>query len=264
MVRPWLESLEGCEEAMVQQYVTMDLSKVALFKSVKHTRVSDEIVDQVKSLISEGKLKPGDRLPPERRLVKEFGVSRPSLREALNTLMAMGFIEIEKSKGAMVKSVISEKIEGPLSLLIKSDVQKLFDLIEVRKAIEAEGAFLAAQRATEEDIRRLERVFDEMKVAFSEGRSWEKEDADFHLAMAQATHNMIQTHIMSTIYDLLRESVARVFRDQSKVGILVQHHDAIFSAIKAHAPERAREKTLEHLNYVESEVKASTGLDRLA
>ena len=229
-----------------------------MFKSVKHVRVSDEIVNQVKALISEGRLKPGDRLPPERDLVKEFSVSRPSLREALNTLVAMGFLEI-KGKRTFIKSVASESMQNPLSLIIKADTQKIFDLIEVRKAIETWGAFHAAQRATEEDIKHLENITDEMRKAFEEGRSWEKQDADFHLAIAQATHNTIQTHVMSTIYDLLRESVAKVFKDRSKVKKLLDHHYRIFNAIKSHSPDKAREKTLEHLNYVESEVKASTG-----
>jgi len=229
-----------------------------MFKSVKHVRVSDEIVNQVKALISEGRLKPGDRLPPERDLVKEFSVSRPSLREALNTLVAMGFLEI-KGKRTFIKSVASESMQNPLSLIIKADTQKIFDLIEVRKAIETWGAFHAAQRATEEDIKHLENITDEMRKAFEEGRSWEKQDADFHLGIAQATHNTIQTHVMSTIYDLLRESVAKVFKDRSKVKKLLDHHYRIFNAIKSHSPDKAREKTLEHLNYVESEVKASTG-----
>ena len=227
-----------------------------MFKSVKHTRVSDEIVHQVKTIISEGKLKPGDRLPPERELINEFGVSRPSLREALNTLVATGFLEV-KGKRTFIKSVASESMQNPLSLLIKTDTQKIFDLIEVRKALEAWGAFLAAQRATEEDIKRLEHILEEMKKAFEQGRSWEKQDADFHLSIAQATHNTIQIHIMSTIYDLLRESVARVFKDRSKVKKLLDQHNRMFSAIKNHSPDKARERTLEHLNYVELEVKAS-------
>jgi GntR family transcriptional repressor for pyruvate dehydrogenase complex len=227
-----------------------------MFKSVKHVRVSDEIINQVKNLISEGKLKPGDRLPPERELIKEFGVSRPSLREALNSLAAMGFLEVKQAKRTFVKSMTSGRIQDPLSLLIKTDTQKIFDLIEVRKAMEAWGGFHAAQRATEEDIKRLEEIIVEMRKAFDEGRSWEKQDADFHLAMAQATHNTIQTHIMSTIYDLLRESVARVFTDRGKVKKLFHQHYRIFNAIKSHSPDKARERTLEHLNYVESEVKA--------
>ncbi len=229
-----------------------------MFKSVKHVRVSDEIVNQVKTLISEGRLKPGDCLPPERDLVKEFSVSRPSLREALNSLVAMGFLET-KGKRTFIKSVASESMQNPLSLLIKADIQKLFDLIEVRKAIETWGVFHAAQRATEEDIDQLRNIIDEMKKAFEAGRSWEKQDADFHLGIAQATHNTIQTHVMSTIYDLLRESVAKIFRDRAKVKKLLDHHQRIFNAIKNHSPDNARERILEHLNYVESEVMASTG-----
>jgi GntR family transcriptional repressor for pyruvate dehydrogenase complex len=229
-----------------------------MFKSIKHTKVSDEIVNQIKSQISEGMLKPGDRLPPERDLVKEFGVSRPSLREALNSLVATGFLEV-KGKRTFIKSVTSESMQNPLSLLIKTDTKKIFDLIEVRKAMEVWGAFLAAQRATEEDISQLENIMEEMRKAFEAGRSWEKQDADFHLGIAQATHNTIQTHMMSTIYDLLKESVERVFKDRSKVKKLFDHHYRIFNAIKNHSPDKARERTLEHLNYVESEVKAFTG-----
>jgi GntR family transcriptional regulator, transcriptional repressor for pyruvate dehydrogenase complex len=228
-----------------------------MFKPIKHVKVSDEIVDQIRNLISQGKLKPGDRLLPERELIREFDVSRPSLREALNSLITMGFLEI-KGKKTFIKSVASESMQNPLSLIIKADTQKIFDLIEVRKAIETWGAFLAAQRATEEDIKQLENIIEGMKKAFEEGRSWEKQDADFHLGIAQATHNTIQTHMMSTIYDLLRESVAKVFKDRAKVKKLLDHHQRIFNAIKNHSPDKAKERILEHLDYVESEVKAST------
>lgn len=230
-----------------------------MFKSIKRSRLSDEVANQIRTLISEGKLKPGDRLPPERELIKQFGVSRPSLREALNSLVAMGFLEIKQSKRTFVKSVASERIEDPLAFLIKTDTQKIFDLIEVRKAMEAWGAFKAAQRATEEDIKRLESIIEEMGKAIEEGRDWDKEDADFHLAIAQATHNMVQTHIMSTLYDLLRESVARIFTDKTKMKKLFQQHSRIVNAIKNRSPEKARERTLEHLDYVESEVKTLSG-----
>jgi GntR family transcriptional repressor for pyruvate dehydrogenase complex len=226
-----------------------------MFQSIKHIRVSDEIVNQVKSLISQGKLKPGDRLPPERELIKQFSVSRPSLREALNSLVATGFLEI-KGKRTYIKSMASESMQNPLSLLIKADAQKLFDLIEVRKAIEAWSAYYSAQRATEDDIKQLGRIIEEMRATFVEGISWEKQDADFHLAIAQATHNTIQTHIMSTIYNLLRESVAKVFTDRVKIKKLLEQHQQIFNAIKNHLPDKARERILNHLDYVESEVKA--------
>jgi GntR family transcriptional repressor for pyruvate dehydrogenase complex len=227
-----------------------------MFRSIRRQRVSDEIVSQVKSLISQGTLKPGDRLPPERELIREFGVSRPSLREALNSLVAQGFLEVSQGNRTFVKSITSEKLQDPLSILLKADTQKIFDLIEVRKAMEAWGAFHAAQKVSEKDIKRLEEIIGEMKVALDEGKSWEKQDADFHLAIAQATHNTIQTHMMSTINDLLRESVAKVFKDHEKAKKLFHQHHRIFSAIKNRSPEKARERILEHLNYVESQVKA--------
>lgn len=226
-----------------------------MFNSIKHTKISEEIASQIKRLIVEGKLKPGDRLPPEREMIKQLGVSRPSLREALNSLVTMGFLEVRQAKRTYVKSVTSRLIEDPLALLIKADEQKIFDLIEVRKAIETWAAYHAAQKASREDIDQLDMVITKMKKALEEGRPWEKEDADFHLAIAKATHNTIHMHIMSGIYDLLRESMSKIFTDREKVKKLMNHHQKIFNAIKNRSPEKARERTLEHLNYVESEVK---------
>src|SRR4030043_2160963 len=160
-----------------------------MFRPIKLIRASEEIINQIKNLISEGILRPGDQLPPERKLIKDFGVSRPSLREALKSLIAMGFLEVNQAKRTFVKSMISERMEDPLSLLIKTDTQKIFDLIEVRKALESWSAFVAAKRATEDDIKQLESIIKEMTEASEKGRSWEKEDADFHLPIARATHN---------------------------------------------------------------------------
>lgn len=229
-----------------------------MFNSVKRTKISEDIAGQIKRLIVDGKLKPGDRLPPERELIKELGVSRPSLREALNSLVTMGFLEVRQAKRTFVKSVTSKLIGDPLALLIKADTQKIFDLIEVRKAIETWAAYHAAQRASKEDVQQLAIIIGEMEKAFEKGLSWEKEDADFHLAIAKATHNTIHMHIMSGIYDLLKESMAKIFIDREKVKKLMNHHRQIFHAIQNRSPDKARQKTLDHLNYVESEVKKST------
>lgn len=228
-----------------------------MFNSIKHTKISEQIVDQFKRLIADGKLKPGDKLPPERELIKQLGVSRPSLREALNALVAMGLLEVKQAKRTYVKSVTSKLIEDPLSLLIKADTQKIFDLIEVRKAVETWAAYHAAERASMEDLSELDTILQKMKIAFEEGLSWTKEDADFHLAIAKATHNTIQMHIMSAIYDLLRASMVKIFADRDKAKQLMNHHQKIFDAIQSRSPEKARKRTLEHLNYVESVVKKS-------
>ncbi len=127
--------------------------------------------------------------------------------------------------------------------------------------MEAWGAFLAAQRATEEDLQRLEKIVEDMQAALEEGKPWDKQDADFHLAMSQATHNTVQIHMMSTIYDLLMNYMsaifAGIFTDPEKVKKLFQQHYQIFNAIKNRSPEKARERILRHLDYVELELKMS-------
>jgi GntR family transcriptional repressor for pyruvate dehydrogenase complex len=214
-------------------------------------------VNQIKNLISEGILKPGDQLPSERELVKELKVSRTALREALKCLTTAGLLELTETKRTFVKSVVSEGLQHPLSLLVGANTARIYDLIEIRRELEGWNAFHAATRATTADIERLNAIIEEMKEAIRKSRSWEKEDADFHLAIAQAAHNVIRAHVMFTIYDLLAQSVKKVFADRSDDRELLDHHDRIFAAIKNHSPEEARSAILEHLHYVESKVRTS-------
>ena len=227
----------------------------SMFKSIKHTRISDEIANQIKTLISDGKLKPGDRLPPERDLVKEFSVSRPSLREALNTLVTMGFLEV-KGKRTFIRSVASESMQNPLSLLIKADTQKLFDLIEVRKALETWNAYFAAKRATSDDIALLEELIEAMRQTIErQGDAFEEQDADLHLAIARATHNTLQAHLMFTIHDTLKEFIGRYYTSLRDDKNIFDQHTKIVEAIKNRAPDLARREVFRHLEYVESRVK---------
>jgi GntR family transcriptional repressor for pyruvate dehydrogenase complex len=226
-----------------------------MFKSIKHSKVSDEIVNQIKSLISEGMLKPGDRLPPERELIKEFGVSRPSLREALNSLVAMGFLEATQGNRTVVKSLVSDKIFEPLDNLLKEDMNTFFELLEVRKAIETWNAYFAAKRATSEDIARLEKIIETMRKTMKEkGHFQEKQDADFHLAITLATHNKIQTHIMYTLHDILKEWIGKYYDKLSETDLFDQHV-AIVEAIKQKNSDLARATIYQHLEYVESRLR---------
>jgi len=226
-----------------------------MFRSIKHTKVSDEIVNQIKTHISNGMLKPGDCLPPERELVKEFGVSRPSLREALNSLGTMGFLGV-KGKRTFVKSVASETMQNPLSLLIKTDTKKIFDLIEVRKALETWNAYFAAKRATVDDIALLEELIESMRKTIEEhGTAFEEQDADLHLAIARATHNTLQAHLMFTIHDTLKEFVGRYYTIMRDDKNIFDQHTKIVEAIKNRAPDLARREVFRHLEYVESRVK---------
>ena len=230
------------------------------FKPIKQEKISTKIVEQIKFLIKEGDLKPGDALPPERELVKVFNVSRASLREALNSLTGMGFLEMSQKQRTVVKSLASGRMTEPLHRLIKDDIQTVFELIEVRKAIETWNAYHAAKRAGDDDIVRLEKGLESMKSRLEEHLSVVKDDADFHLAMAEATHNRVQTHLMFSIYDLLKESLGGYYESIDMQDIFDQHSKVV-EAIKRRDPDLASRRMLEHLDYVESRVKEFSSND---
>ncbi|RLC26943.1 MAG: FadR family transcriptional regulator [Deltaproteobacteria bacterium] len=229
-----------------------------MFKPIKQERLSVKIVNQIKSLIVDGKLKPGDFLPPERELVKLLNVSRPSLREALKALVGMGFLEITQGQRTMVKSLADSMLLEPVQRILMDDSDTVFELLEIRKSIETWNAYHAAQRATPEDIVQLENFVDSMRMLSDEGITVVKEDADFHLAISEATHNRIQPHIMFTIYDLLKQSIGKYYH-QIDYNRVYQQHLGIVEAIKAKAAEKASSLMLEHLDYVEKNVRAALG-----
>lgn len=232
-----------------------------LFKPIRQEKLSVKISNQIKTLIIEGELKPGDPLPPERELMGLLNVSRPSIREALKSLVGMGFLETSKGNRTVVKSLASGTILEPLHYLLRDDITIVFQLIEVRKALEAWNAFYAAERATAGDIARLEKNVAIMRTKLKEDDyRLEKEDADFHLAIAEATHNKIQTHIMFTIYDILKNSIGKYYGKFDLEKIYRQHLDVV-EAIKAKNAKSARAKIIEHLDYVESRVKKSVKSD---
>jgi len=129
-----------------------------MFKKLSPKKISDEIIEQFKELLSSGELQPGDVLPTERQMAASIGVSRPPLREALKVLQAMGFIEIKPRNKIVVRSITEKQIKDPLTRFIEEDINKLFELLEIRKAMENWAAYMAAKRATKIDIERLEKI----------------------------------------------------------------------------------------------------------
>ena len=222
-----------------------------VFRAIEQRKVSAQIVDQVKSLIANGRLKPGDALPPERELMKVFNVSRPTLREALNTLSTMGFVQMAQRRRTRVKSLVPSNITEPLHHLLKDDIKVSLELIESRTIIETGNIRLAAKRATLEDIERLEQCLEKMQKKLKDNTSFNEEDAGFHLAIAEATHNKIQTHLMFSIYDLLKEKVGLCYYDDETEYIFNQHC-SIVEAIKAKDEDLAQARMEEHLSYIES------------
>jgi GntR family transcriptional repressor for pyruvate dehydrogenase complex len=230
-----------------------------MFKKISPRKISEEIIEQFKDLLKTGEIKPGDELPPERDLADLLGVSRPPLREALNVLQAMGFLEIRPRSKIIVKSLTKEPLEEPLSLLIEDDIDKVFELMDIRKAMEGWAAYKAAKTATKEDIERLQIIVGRDQQNLHDHRNDAKTDADFHVSIALAAHNTLLSHLMGFCYHLLwntqRLAREKIFTKEKNRKLIVENHLRIFEAIKNGDADGASEEARNHIDFVERELR---------
>src|SRR5499433_4029346 len=153
---------------------------------IKSTRIYEGIVRQVKQLIADGKLKSGDRLPPERDLAEKFMVSRTSVREALRALQSRGLIEIRAGEGAFICDISVDTLIEPLALVILPHREAVGELFEARRLLEPAISALAARRATREELTEMERILEEQAREVAAGRTGVVQDSALHAAIAAA------------------------------------------------------------------------------
>ncbi len=224
---------------------------------IRSTRIYEEIVRQVKAMIAEGRLKGGDRLPPERELAEKFVVSRTSVREALRALESLGLVEIRPGEGTFVREVSIEQLVEPLALLIVSQREALGELFEARRLLEPALAALAAERATPEDVHEMERILEEQAREVEGGRTGLAQDARFHAALGAAAHNRAITRIAHAVIDLLAQSREESLNTPGRPTRSHEDHRRILTAVARRDPAAARQAMLEHLEAVETLVLGS-------
>lgn len=233
------------------------------FKPIKPKKVSTQIADQIRESILAGDFAPGEKLPPERELAEMFGVSRPSVREALNLLASAGMVMSYQGGGTVVQSLVDASKGGALSELIRTQQERALEVIEVRKCMESWTAYFAAQRALPEDLRRMKEIIDGMERNLSGQLPSEDLDANLHILIARATHNIVWLHMMQSIFDAMKEFQRGVWRavyiTQEDHRLLFSHHLAIVNAIMARDAEAAREAMMAHLSFAEKRSIAYVG-----
>ncbi|MCW5249555.1 MULTISPECIES: FadR/GntR family transcriptional regulator [unclassified Streptomyces] len=176
--------------------------KADLFSPVSMSRVSQVIVDQVKVLIRDGELSPGDRLPSERDLCEQFGVSRVTIREALRVLEASGLVTVRVGArgGAFVTSPSTERLGEGLADLLSLSPLTASDVTEARMIVETGALPLIIERATEEDIAELMRLTDEGRAALAAGTYDMQMSAAFHVRLAECAHNPALTMLIHSFH----------------------------------------------------------------
>lgn len=230
-----------------------------MLKPIKPKRMSDQVFEQLKDLIFRGHLKPGERLMTERELAQNLGVSRPTVREAINKLVAVHLIEHRQGQGTFVNPPNAGVDKNPLAAVINGQDISLMDLLEVRLGLECNAVALAAQRATEEDMRELEKSVQEMMVSIKEGNLGSDADITFHMAIAYATKNIVQIHIMKSLYDLLfygiQENLQHLYTEPMNLDKVHQQHVDILEAIRRRNPDEAHAAMKRHINFVQDHFK---------
>jgi len=230
---------------------------VGRFERIANQRIYQQIVDQISRMIRDGSLKPGDRLPPERQLAEEFGVSRAAVREALSALGLMGLVEVRQGEGTFVRSVSEEGLVAPMALFLAMERDQAIglELLEVRSALEGEAAYLAAQRREPEDLLEMEAAYDLMKKERPIGNEASDADWRFHHAVASAANNGLLLNIMRTLSEYMQEGI-RDYRQRlleripNMEQILLDEHQAILDAIRDRRPEDANDAMRAHIDRV--------------
>lgn len=232
---------------------------MAEFKPVKTKRTSESILEQIKKLIIEGQLAPGDKLLTERELSERLQVSRASVREALSALNLAGILEIRHGEGIYVKRPAPNAVIEPLTFILLLEKDKLKDILEVRKALEVEAAGLAAERCTPGLLQELKAVVEEMEEDLPAGEKAEQLDLRFHLTLAQASQNPLLSRLMNTVQEIIGQTlkVTRALWLSATSGTtrrLFEEHRDIYLAVAAQDRSRARELMYQHLWKVEVEL----------
>jgi len=179
------------------------------FQKVVPEKLSTSVVKQIELLILRGVLRPGERLPAERELADKLGVSRPSLREAIAELQERGLLSAKAGAGVFVADVLGNAFAPALVKLFAAHEDAVFDYVSFRKDMEGLAAERAAVYASDTDLQVIDSVFKKMEAAHPKRNPADEAhlDAEFHLAIIEASHNVIMLHMMRSMYDLLREGV---------------------------------------------------------
>jgi len=238
------------------------------FSKIESERLSTAVVRQIEDLILRGILRPGDRLPAERELSERFGVSRPSLREAVGELQDRGLLSAKAGAGIYVADVLGSAFSPALVKLFASHDAAVFDYIAFRRDMEGLAAARAARLGSDTDLAVVDTVFKKMEAAHTKRNPADEAalDAEFHLAIIEASHNVIMLHMMRSMMDLLREGVfynrTVMFKQRATRELLLDQHRAINDGLQARNADAAQAAVEAHLTFVLTCLKDQTEADK--
>jgi GntR family transcriptional repressor for pyruvate dehydrogenase complex len=221
------------------------------------TKLSDQIVQQLETMLLEGSFKPGDRLPPERQLAEQLGVSRPSLREAIQKLAARGLLVSRQGGGTYVTARLDNSFAEPWQEMLGKHPELHRDVLEFRRMLEGTVAQMAAERATEADRAHIGKLYAQMEAAHAKADLdvTSKIDVLFHQALADAAHNALFTHLSSSLLNMLHghvhDNIANLFAVGTVAEQLLDQHRAVWLAVQARQGLQAKAAAEAHIDFID-------------
>jgi DNA-binding FadR family transcriptional regulator len=212
-------------------------------------RLVDQVVEEIQGMIFNGSLEPGTKLPPERQLADQIGVSRTVIREAVQILVTKGLLETKHGIGTVVCQASNDYFAESLNLLLLTHGVTLDDLHHVRSILEVENARLAALQATEADIAGLRRILSEMEGVKSDAQAFADKDAEFHTALAKTSHNPLMIVLLDSIREPMQEIRLSVSRHPDLFATVMPDHTKIVERVVARDPEGAQQAMQAHLDH---------------
>jgi GntR family transcriptional repressor for pyruvate dehydrogenase complex len=228
------------------------------FKKVVPEKLSTSVVRQIEKLILRGILRAGERLPAERELSERLGVSRPSLRDAIADLQDRGLVVTRAGAGIFVADVLGSAFSPALTSLFANHDEAVFDYLSFRRDMEGLAAARAARLGSDTDLAVVQTAFDKMRTAHTKQNPKEEArlDAQFHMSIIEASHNVVMLHMMRSMYDLLKGGVFYnrqvMFKLRATRDMLLNQHRDINDALQARDPDAARAAVEAHLDFVEA------------
>ena len=225
------------------------------FKTIKRESTLEVIVQQIKDQIKKGILKPGEKLPSERKLADLLRVSRASIREAIQALAFSGYLEVIQGKGTYILEIATQYDEI-VKFFSEFSNYSLDYLMEARIMLEGEFARLAALNASQEEIDVIERVFNEI-VKSKDLNSFVVKDLKFHLTIAKATHNPIMNGIMKIIGEMLYKETQKIIEISKDTRVnTIETTRNLVQAIKQRNAEQAKELMSEHIRNIRASLES--------
>jgi GntR family transcriptional regulator, transcriptional repressor for pyruvate dehydrogenase complex len=212
--------------------------------------VYSEVAKQLQTRIV-NKLKPGDMLPPERELVRRFGVSRGSIRDAIRSLEAVGLLEPRQGIGTVVRELPEDAVVTPMTSILLQKRKVISELLDVRNIIEPALARRAALHASPEQIAEMQATLRRQEEKVRRGQPATEEDSAFHYALALAADNSMMMKLVQVLMDLLRETRERSLEGDGRAQKSLAGHHRILAALKSRDASAAEEAVRGHLSEIQ-------------